>query len=338
MHTIHLPKTLARWLLPVLAAVTGHAAAQQPVRLTLADQYEATRTLLQTSGAQAKLPFQLQYADFAGGPAILEAFRAGAVDVGIAGSTPPIQAQAAGEAVRIIAALVSDQPAYQLAVRAGLSIDELAELKGRRIAYAEGSARQTFVLAALQQAGLTRADVELVPLRVSDFVDALRSGQVDVAPLIEPHFSRHVGNGPDRNQRFVAESKLVGLPRDVLYLYASADALAQPQKRQALGELARAWVQAHVWAQSHPEQWAQAYYVERQQLGVEDARRIVGAQGRLSTPALKEMIAPQQAEIDLIHAAGDLPRHLDANEEFDLSFEQQYSPVTAVKQEAADAR
>ncbi|QKZ05691.1 ABC transporter substrate-binding protein [Pseudomonas eucalypticola] len=309
------------------------AAAQAAPALTLADQNEATQALLERWGETQSQPPALSYANFAGGPAILEAFRAGVIDVGIAGSTPPVQAQAAGEAVRIIAAVSHDRPAYQLAVRAGLEVPRLEALKGLKIAYAEGTARQTFVLAALRKAGLTPQDVHLVPLRVSDFPDALRSGQVDVAPLIEPHFSRYVGTGADHLARFVPEQHLQGLPSDINYLYASESALKDPAKRQALLQLRRAWIAANQWAQAHPDAWAQAYYVKRQQLDPADAQRIVESQGNLTVPTLAELIPTQQAVIDLIYAAGDLPAHLQARDEFDLEFARE-----AEQQEAVNAR
>ncbi|MCP1479096.1 ABC transporter substrate-binding protein [Pseudomonas chlororaphis] len=312
-------KIRAGWLLPLFFGVSIPSFADNQVRLVIADQYEATRTLLDVSGVQAGLPFEIEFADFAGGPAILEAFRAKAVDVGVAGLPAPIQAHAAGERVLIIAASMTDQPAYQMAVRDGLTINELADLKGKKIAYAEGSARQTFILSALNQAGLSRADVELVPLRVGDFFDALRAGQVDVAPLIEPHFTRFVSSVS--SQGFIPEEKLSSLPRDIIYLYAREDVLREPAKRQALEALAAGWRKAHRWANDNPEKWAQAYFVERQHLSPEDAARIVAAQGTLAAPPLKEMVAIQQQTIDLIHQAGDIPHRLNAEDEFELTFD-----------------
>lgn len=320
------------WLLPILLGLASEAFADNTVRLVIADQYEATRTLFQASGVQDGLPFELEFADFAGGPAILEAFRAHAVDVAVAGLSAPIQAHAAGERVLIIAALVSDQPAYQLAVRNGSNISDLADIKGKKIAYAEGSARQTFILSALKQAGLTRADVELVPLRVGDFFDALRGGQVDVAPLIEPHFTRYLSGISGRG--YISAEKLSALPKDVIYLYAREDALQDPAKREALKALANGWRNAHRWADNNREKWAKAYYVDRQHLSMEDATRIVTTQGVLTVPALKDMIAIQQETIDLVYQAGDIPQRLDAMEEFELSFDSK--AIADAPQENAD--
>jgi sulfonate transport system substrate-binding protein len=62
--------------------------------------------------------------------------------------------------------------------------------------------------------------------------------------------------------------------------------------------------------------------VKRQNLKEADGRAIVESEGAFSFPTLESLIPTQQALIDLIHEAGDLPKHLDAREEFDLRFDQ----------------
>ncbi len=81
------------------AAANALGPAQVPTgtALIVADQNEVLQTLMAASGEQAKLGSKVTYANFLGGPAILEAFRAGALDLATVGNTPPIQAQAAGE-------------------------------------------------------------------------------------------------------------------------------------------------------------------------------------------------------------------------------------------------
>jgi hypothetical protein len=75
--------------------------------LVVADQNEELQTLMIASGEQDKLAGKVTYANFLGGPSILEAFRARALDLAQVGDAPPIQAQAAGETLAIVAARVS---------------------------------------------------------------------------------------------------------------------------------------------------------------------------------------------------------------------------------------
>jgi ABC-type nitrate/sulfonate/bicarbonate transport system substrate-binding protein len=60
--------------------------------------------VLSRAKAQARLAKKVTYENFLGGPAVLEAFRAGALDLVTIGNTPPIQAQGAGERILIVAA------------------------------------------------------------------------------------------------------------------------------------------------------------------------------------------------------------------------------------------
>lgn len=310
-------------LLAALTTPLSYADTAIPAntKLVIADQNEALQTLLKASGEQARLSSEVSYANFLGGPAILEAFRAGALDLAVVGNTPPIQAHAAGEKLPIIAVRTNSGPDYQLAVRPGLVLNSLKELKGRKIAYAEGTGRQPFMLSALKLAGLTKKDVTLVPLRAGDFPAAIRAGQVDVAALNEPHFSRYLRDFSAEKASALPESAHAGLPTNTSYLYASETALKDPARYAAIRQFVASWIKANDWSVKHPEQWVQAYYVKNQNLTQADGLAIIKAEGTTNYPLLSESIGPQQQLIDLIYDAGDLPGKLDAREEFDLRFD-----------------
>ncbi|WP_332694369.1 ABC transporter substrate-binding protein [Bosea sp. (in: a-proteobacteria)] len=320
-------KTL--FALPFLAYPFSFAQAQSALpkqipagtKLVIADQNEALQTLMHASGAQGRLSSTVSYANFLGGPAILEAFRAGALDLATVGNTPPIQAHAAGEQIPIVAARVSSETDYFLALRPGLKLNRLEDLKGKSIAYGEGTGRQPFVLNALKLAGLTRKDVKLVPLRAADFPDAVRTGQVDVAALNEPHFSRYLADFADRGASAIPKEQNDRLPKSLTYLYASKKALDDPAKAAAIREFVAAWIDASRWSHSNVDAWVEAYYVKRQNLKPADARKIVESEGAFEFPVLASLVSKQQSLIDVIYEAGDLPKRLDARDEFDLRFD-----------------
>jgi sulfonate transport system substrate-binding protein len=291
-------------------------------KLVAADQNEELQTLMTASGEQAKLTGKVTYANFLGGPAILEAFRAEALDLATVGNAPPIQAQAAGERIPIVAARLSSKPDYKFAIRPSLAVTTLAEFRGKRIAYAEGTGRQPFVLTALKLAGLTKKDVTLIPLRSADFPDAIRSGQVDIAALNEPHFSRYLADYADRGASAVPSSQYDSLPRRLTYLYASGKALGNPAKTAAIRDFVVHWIAANKWSEANAQAWVNAYYVKTENLKEADGRAIVESDGAFSFPLLRALIKPQQALVDLIYEAGDIPKRLDAKEEFDLRFDE----------------
>ncbi|MDM0075489.1 ABC transporter substrate-binding protein [Variovorax sp. J2P1-59] len=242
---------LASSLTLVAAQAQQTLPSQVPAntKLVVADQNENLQTLMRASGEQQKLASTVSYANFQGGPAIFEAFRAGALDLAIVGNTPPIQAHAAGQVLPIVAVRTTDAPDYFLAVRPGLQIERLTDLKGRKIAYAEGTGRQPYVLSALKIAGLRPNDVKLVPLRAGEFPTAVQTGQVDVAALTEPHFSRYLRTYADQKASALPKSEHAKLPTNTSYLYASPAALANPAKAAAIRDVVRHWVAASDWAQ-----------------------------------------------------------------------------------------
>lgn len=299
--------------------------------LVFADQNEETQTLMRASGQQEKLASDTSYANFLGGPEILEAIRGDAVDLAYVGDTPPIQAQASGELVPIVAALRTSAPDYQLAVRRGLDINTLEDLKGKEIAFAEGTGRQPFVLRALEKAGLTQQDVELVPLDVENFPDAIETAQVDVAPLNEPHFTRYIGL---KGASAVPGDQLTGLSNGLHYLYVRGGALADNAKAAAIRDFVQRWVAAHQWSLDNPREWVQAYHVDTQQLSAAEGLSVVKAQGEVTFPPLdKKLFALQQDTVDVIYRSGALPEKLDAREEFVTKFD----PAIAASVEQAGA-
>ncbi|XVQ08498.1 ABC transporter substrate-binding protein [Spirillospora sp. CA-255316] len=300
-------------------------------KITFADQNEQDQTLLRTSGELAKMKTKVRYANFLGGPAILEAFRADAVDLAVVADTPPIQAQAAGEDVPIIAARQERPYDYKLAIAPGAGIRTLRDLKGKKVAYGEGTGRQPYILRALKKAGLTTKDVTLVPLKAGDFPDAVRTRQVDAAPLNEPHFTRYVTEYRDRGGSGLPEAETAGLATGLSFLYARREALKDPAKAAGIAEYVRHWVRAQAWSNANREAWINAYFVKNQKLTVADGQTITRSQGTFAFPKLdKALINRQQQTMDLLFDAGDLPKRLKAEEAIDTRFD-------AVIQAAADS-
>jgi len=288
-------------------------------KLVIADQQERIQTLLRSSGELDKLPFKYEFANFTGGPAILEAFRAGSADVAGVGDTPPIQALLAGQDVPIITATQSDPNNVSLAVAPGVKVEKVSELKGKKIAYAEGTAQQAIVLRALAKANLKTSDVELVRLQLADFNDAVRTGQVDVAPLNEPRLTRFLKT-PGSSTVPVSESD--GTGTGLSFVYARREAIQDEAKAAALQAFVAAYIRAVHWSDVHPDQWVQKYYVESQKISPEDGKRIVDSLGKWAFPHLDDaLVARQQATIDVIAKAGQLPKKIKATDGFDLRFD-----------------
>jgi sulfonate transport system substrate-binding protein len=289
--------------------------------LVIADQSEAQQVALRASGELDRLPFTAEFANFTGGPAILEAFRAGAADVASVGDTPPIQALVAGEDVPIILARRTDPSSTRLAVAPGVGARTLADLRGKRIAYAEGTAQQVIVLRALEKAGLSTADVELVRLQLGEFNDAVRTGQVDIAPLNEPRLTRFLKDAGPQGGGVIDPAETASTSSGLNFLYARREVLQDPAKAAALRAYVQHYIRSQQWINDHQEEWIQTYYVQNQGISAEDGKRIVDSLGTITFPRLDDtVVRAQQATIDVIDRAGQLPRKVRAADGFDLRF------------------
>ncbi|KAA5830198.1 ABC transporter substrate-binding protein [Saccharopolyspora hirsuta] len=319
-------------LLAFTGCAAGGASAELPAdaplptevppgtELVVADQQERVQTLFRASGELDKIPARVEFANFVGGPEVLESFRAEATDVAIVGDTPPIHAQASGEDVPIVAAFRIDPNSTRFAVAPGVQVRTLPELRGKKIAYAEGTAQQTAVLRALEKAGLRTEDVQLVRLQLAEFNDAVRTGAVDVAPLNEPRLTRFLAQTGGRGTTIpVAETD--GTSTGVSYLYTRRAALEDPAKAAAIRAFVEHFAAARQWAATHPAEWIDAYYVRSQGVTRADGERIVASEGTVEFPRLASLISTQQHTIDLLAAAGGLPKPLNAHDHFDLRFD-----------------
>lgn len=102
------------------------------------------------------------------------------LEAAVFGDMPTLRAAAAGE-VLIVALLKQSFSS----VVAGTFL-QARDLKGKRIAYGQGSTAHYTLLEALATAGLRDKDVTLVPMEISDMPAALEKGQVDAFSAWEP--------------------------------------------------------------------------------------------------------------------------------------------------------
>lgn len=275
--------------------------------------------------------FELEWANFAGGPQTLEAFNANALDIGAVAEIPTLHATWTGLDVRIYASHYrgdwEENPIYELASAPGVELDSLADLEGRTIALSPGQAQGALVLKSLREAGLTQDDVELLELASTGDVypTALAAGEVDVAPLGSTQLFRYL----DQYGKEGADSIRTGIRDDAGHLYGPASVVRDPAKAAALRQFVVAWAQARVWIDQHPEEWKRGYFVEDQGLNEKDAQYAIDTwpvteiAGERDLPAVVER---NQDTADLLRA--ELDDGLERGE-IDVSamFDERFVPI-----------
>jgi sulfonate transport system substrate-binding protein len=314
---------LSSLLLAGIAEAAGKLSTEVPpgVKIVLADDANNVASLLKLSGEQAKLSEDVSFANFSSGPLRLEAIRAGAAQVGAVGDVPPILAQFSNADVVIVGAVITSGAATIFATAPGSGINQLSDLKGKRIAINVGTSQQATVLRDLRASGLTIADIKPINLGLAEFADALRSDQIDAAVLKQPDRARYLKSVAGTPAKDIPDAP--GGSTNLKYLYASKTALSDPAKAAAIRDLVVHWYRAYAWKDKHIDVWISDYLVKDQRLSPEDAKVAADGDGSNSMiPGLTpKLIATQQDTVDLLQAAGAFKgRPLKADDEFDLRY------------------
>jgi NitT/TauT family transport system substrate-binding protein len=129
---------------------------------------------------------------FTNGPLQIQALGTGDLDFGYIGPGA-FWLPASGQAK--IVALNTLGRADRVVAQPG--IESVEDLKGKTVAVPEGTSGDMILTLALQEAGMTKDDVELVPMEPPAIVAALSSGQVDAAGFWYPALATVKEQVPD---------------------------------------------------------------------------------------------------------------------------------------------
>lgn len=98
-------------------------------------------------------------------------------------------AAASGTALTYIAAGATRATGSGILVPSNSSIKSLQDLKGKKIAYTQGTSSQYLIIQALKKAGLSTSDVTLVNMKQPDAALAFAKGKVDAWVTWDPYTS-----------------------------------------------------------------------------------------------------------------------------------------------------
>ena len=297
------------------AASTTKVATAVPAStvLRVGDQLGALQQLLK-AGHESNLSFKVNWASFLGGPAMLQAFQANAIDIGLVGTTPPIFAQAAHQGVVAVAAFGTVHSADDLVSAPGDAVTGWKSLKGKAVAYQQGTVGEAIVLAGLHAVGLKLTDIKTVNLPATEEAAALENHSADAAVMTQPLVDGYLAQNPG--------AKIVqNAPGDsarLTYIIASKAAMADPAKAAAIGQILHNLVQSYAYINTHQASYVQLEYVKQYGLSTSAGTKLIKEFGKTKfVPINKSLYAAQQAQANLFTAAGEIPSHVNVNAEFD---------------------
>ena len=132
---------------------------------------------------------------FNSGPLVNEAVAAGEADMGFMADLPAIIAKSTGQPIEIVSNVAYGEKGLAVLVQADSDIKSVAELKGKKVAYATGSYAQHLLALLLSNEGLSLDDVETINLGAGDSPAALAAGEVDAIVIWEQFISKLTSDG-----------------------------------------------------------------------------------------------------------------------------------------------
>ena len=282
--------------------VAGTQAGGKP--LIVGDQAgTGAQALLQAAGLLHKLPFPVKFADFTSGPPILQALNAGSLDVGGVGNAPPVFAAAGGDDIKIVGALRNSTSDAGLLVPKGSSVTSISQLKGKKIAVAQGSSADYHLLATLTQAGLTPHDVQLVYLQPAQGLAAFSSGSVAAWDVWPPFVEQAEVLKGAKN---IADGQGIA-NANYSYVVASKKAVSDPVLSKEITQYLTELNKAHQWANTHAAQWAKTWAAAT---GLPDSVMTKAAADSTQTPVEVNatITAAEQSLVGAFSKAGLIPK------------------------------
>lgn len=113
----------------------------------------------------AKIGVKVNWTVFQSDPPHFEAMAANRLDFGYIGNSPVVAAQAADIPFKEIALATDGLEGNAILVQKDSSIKSLKDLKGKKVAVAKGSSGFDLLYRAIDEAGLTPKDVEIIQLQ-----------------------------------------------------------------------------------------------------------------------------------------------------------------------------
>ncbi|MBE9207767.1 aliphatic sulfonate ABC transporter substrate-binding protein [Nostoc sp. LEGE 06077] len=256
------------------------------------------------------LGIKVEWAQFVQGPQLMEGMRAGKVDVGSVGETPPIFAQVAGtELVYVVGTqrTATTGTSSVIAVPPESPLRKFEEIKGQEVYFQKGSASHYFILRALQSIGLTIKDIKIKSLPTIEARAAFLEGRIPVWMTGDPHYAIAEKLGRIRVLRdsvgldspgsyYIADRKFAEANPGLLKIIIEELHVLDKWSEQNRGEVAKLMI---------TEQKLDEDVVAR----VMSRRTFAGRRGL--SPAL---IAEQQRVADLFFEAGVIPKKINIQE------------------------
>lgn len=288
----------AAWAVPARAAgkVVRIGVQKYGTLIILRERRDLERAL-------QPLGWSVSWHEFPGGPQLLEALSAGALDFGTTGEAPPIFAQAAGSPLLYVGFEPPSPAGEAILVPKDSPIRALADLRGRTVALNKGSNVHYLLVQALASAGLKPADIRPAYLAPADARAAFERGSVDAWAIWDPFLS---ATQETTGARTLADGQGLA-PNRQFFLATRSFAETQPDLLRSINAQIDA---VDRWAEANPAE-ATRLLAASMSLPEPVVARAVGRMGYGVGPLTPDVAADQQRIADTFFHLKLIPQRLD---------------------------
>jgi len=250
------------------------------------------------------LPYKIKWADFDSTPPLVEALRAGHIDIAAGGDTGVLAAIANGVKVTILAATWErKESGSAILVRGDSPLKSVADLKGHKVALPHFTKQHYQFAKALEQAGVPFDDKLILNLNTTDGLSALVNGQVDAFVVWDPNTA--IAQQQHGARILESLSKVIDTAG---VLYAPTSSVEDPARKAALEDLTRRIIRAQAWVNAHPTEWAEQ--VAKLSQISPDAANLQSSRSRVEyVPATdSDVLSGWQREVAYFYESGQFKR------------------------------
>jgi sulfonate transport system substrate-binding protein len=252
-----------------------------------------------------ELGARVEWVEYEGGAQMVEALKAGALDVAGLGNGPAVMAQAEHVPIAYFAAEPPAPRGVALVVPADSPAESVRDLRGKRIAVNRGAQAHYLLMCALEEAGLNRDALEVRYEPPERALAAFRGGALDAWAIWDPFLSSarlELGARVLRDATGLASNATYYVARRA---YARKNAELLQALCDALGFAAR-------WARGD-ERAAAAHVAPA--LGFSERALLASWQRELEpVPVDAELLAAQQRVADTLYRFSLIPRPVRVDE------------------------
>jgi sulfonate transport system substrate-binding protein len=278
--------------------------------LSYAREHEYFEKAFEKEGVKVK------WNEFASGPPHFEALASGRIDFGSVGGTPVIAGQSGNVDFKAIAVLSDGKKGNAIVIPKGSSIKDIKELKNKKIGVAKGSSAYNFLYMALDRAGLTDKDIEIIQLQPDEARPALDNGSIDAWSVWEPYITTAV---------FQTGAKVLVSGQD-LNINAPSFMIARTKFTEEHPDLTVLFLKTY-------EEVRQEYVenveevskelAESQKVDVKIIETVLKNSDPLLSPTTTEFGKAHQEQADFLYSVGGIDKKLDTSKVIENKFVQQ---------------